>query len=384
MTRQTASVFILRNILVVFLLFFLVFALLNTSLSFIYQPLFSALITVPTFTTLALFALIMALVIRQNCVMTVPDHTVGVVRYSNGVFKTLVPAGPAWVWFGRERISEYLSLEPVSAHLPLLGLKANDGTELEPPVTIITWRIHDSITSLLSSRYGWQVMEVAEESQMKRERRVRERVAEVLRRRVAAESVEALKEYLSNIHTNHFGQEIIAEVNRSLTLIGLRVDRLECIGSIVSPIKAPAALKTISAARKKLERLLRPRAGDAPIQAVQKQADQLLEHARQAVVEMRAVGRATDAYVQVVITMLEEARQHFQKQASTARQAQREELAQLSARITMLLEAANRLRSASEEIEHAPFYLTSEELTTLFKVLDAIEHKKLPLGTLFP
>src|SRR5262245_3034534 len=100
MTRQGASILIFFNLLFVFLIFLLIFALLNTGLSFIYQPLFGVLMSVPTFTTLALFALIMTLIIQQNCVTIIPTNTVGLLTHSNGVLKRLVPAGPVWVWFG--------------------------------------------------------------------------------------------------------------------------------------------------------------------------------------------------------------------------------------------------------------------------------------------
>src|SRR5262245_42537835 len=110
MTRQAASARIFLNLLFVFLIFFLIFVLLNTGLSFIFHPLFGVLMSAPTFTTLALFALIMTLIIQQNCVITVPNHKVGLLTYSSGELKTLVPSGPVWVWFG-ERLSSFISLE---------------------------------------------------------------------------------------------------------------------------------------------------------------------------------------------------------------------------------------------------------------------------------
>ena len=209
MTRQAVSTNIFRNLLLVFLVFFLIFALLNTGLSFIYQPLFYFLISVPTFTMLALFAFIMTLIIRQNCVETVPSNTVGLITFSNGELKTLAPAGQTWVWLGRERLSGFLSLEPVSVHMPLLGLKSSDGIDLPPLVTIINWRIHSTIATLLSTQYQGSVMEVARETQQKRERRVRDTVDEVLGRRVAQRTLEELEEHLPHILYNSFGEEVL-------------------------------------------------------------------------------------------------------------------------------------------------------------------------------
>lgn len=390
MTRQAAAANNFRNVVVVFLVFFLVFALMNTGFGFLYKPLFSLLISVPTFTMLALFALIMTIIIRQNCITTVPENTVGVITYSNGgVLKTLAPPGQAWVWFGREQMSGFLSLEPVSVQMSLLGLKLSDGSELPPLVTIITWRVHSSITTLLDTQYRQQVMEVAQGSQMKRERWVRDTVAEVMGRRTARETLETLPDKLSYMLHNEFGRAVIKEVNGYLMPVGLRVERLECIGNIAPSTKTPTTVKTIGAIHKKLESLLRPKTPDAALQAVQQQAEQILEQARKAVLAMRETVRAADAYMQATITTLEQAHQHFKTQAdikvvSAAQKEQGDRLTVLAHEISTLLEAANALKSASEQIKHAPFDLTTAEVTTLLKVLEAIEQKKLPLGGLFP
>ncbi len=389
MIRQAASINIFRNLLVVFLICFLIFALLNTGLSFIYRPLFYFLISVPTFTMLALFAFIMTVIIRQNCVETVPSNTVGLITSSNGELKTLAPAGQTWVWFGRERLSTFLSLEPVSVHVPLLGLKSSEGIELPPLVTIINWRIHSTFASLLSSWNRRQVMEVALESQQKRERRVRDKVAEVLGWHVAQETMEKLEEYLPQILYNHFGEEVLREINDDLTPIGLNVDRLECIGSISVPIKASGAVKTLGAVHKKLESLLRPKTADAAIGDVQERVDKLLDHTRQAVQRMSATGRAIDDYVQSVITVLQQASQHFKTQEDTkaagiAHKALSDRLMELAAEINGLLEVAQEIKDANERAKHIPSNLTDAEIDTLFKVLEAIEQKKVSLGSLFP
>src|SRR5579885_2442477 len=123
MTRQAASTAIVKNILLLFLIFFLVFALLGTGLAFLYQSLLGALFSVPAFIAFAaLFSLIPTLIIRQSAVVVVPRNTVGLVSYANGTLKTLAPAGRLWVWVGRERLSSFLSLEPTSMQAPVLGL----------------------------------------------------------------------------------------------------------------------------------------------------------------------------------------------------------------------------------------------------------------------
>jgi hypothetical protein len=389
MTRQTAAATNFRNGVTVFLIFFLIFALMNTGLGFIYKPLFALLISVPTFTMLALFALIMTLIIRQNCITTVPENTIGLVTYKDGTLKTLAPPGQAWVWFGREQMNGFLSLEPVSVHMSLLGLKVSDGSDLPPLVTIITWRVHSSITTLLDTQYRQEVMQVALDSQMKRERRVRDTVAEVMSRRTAQETLMVLQDKLAHILYNEFGQDVIEEVNLYLTPYGLRVDRLECIGSIAPPTKTPTTLKTITTLRKKLESLLRPKAPDASLHAVQQQAEQILEQARKSVLEMRAAVRATDTYTQAVITTLAQAQQQLKTEAditavSAAQTEQGKHLTTLASEINTLQEMANTLKSASEQMKHAPFDLTATEVTTLLNVLEAIEQKKLSLVGLFP
>jgi hypothetical protein len=388
MTRQAASAAIVKNILLVFSIFFLVFALLSTGLAFIYRPLLGFLVSVPAFTMFALFALIMTLIIRQGSVVEVPSNTVGLVTYSNGALKTLAPAGPAWVWFGRERLSGLLSLEPVTVQAPLLGLRSGDGVELAPLVTIITWRIHATIAMLLASQYRQEVMAVALEGQAKRERRVRDKVTEVLGRRAAEETLADLEEYLPNMHYNSFGQEVIAEVNRHLAPMGLKVERLECIGSITPPTRASVAVRRIGEARKKLEKLLRAQGADASTADVQRQIEVLLQRARLAVQEMSAASRAVDEYVKIVLDVLQQASKYMKspgdmKAASAAQQAQSQRLAELAAEIHRLLEAASEIKNASEQLGHAPMHLTHEEADTLLKVLEAIEQRKVSLGSIF-
>ncbi len=380
MTRQASSAAIIKNLIILFLSFFAVFALLNTGLSFIYQPLFSFLISVPTFTTIALFALIMTLIMRQLSVVEIPRGTIGLVTYSNGVLKTLAPAGPVWVWFGRERLSGLLSLEPVSVHMPLLRLKSGDGVELAPLVTIITWRIHTTITTLFSSQFRQQVTEVALESQLKRERRVRDTVADVMRRRVAQETLAELEEDMPNILYNTFGQEVIREVNHHLTPMGLKVDRLECIGSITTPGSPPAALHTISAARKKLESLLAAAPAGTPSGApAQPQVSDLRQHARRAVQEMSATSRALDAYIQAVLTLLQHAQQHLKSRAEmqavpTAQKALSQRMTTLAAQINALLKTAREIATHQEPTNPASG-LTTDELRALCKALEAIEQQ---------
>jgi hypothetical protein len=352
MTHQAASATILKNVLLIFSSVFLVFALLDTSLSYIFQSLFGVLISVPTYTMLALFALVITLALRQNCVEEIPSNTVGLVCSSNGDLKTLAPAGPVWVWLGRERLCGLLALEPVSAHLPLLGLKSRDGVKLPPLVTIITWRIDAKITTLFASQYGRQVAEVAQESQWKRERRVRDQVAEVIARWAAQEPIEVLKDHLAHIHANSFGQAVIEEINQYLAPIGLSVERLECIGGITLPVKASAAEKTPGAAREKSKRLVLPITDDAPVQEIE--VEELHEQARQAVQKMREVSRAADDYVQAVIQVLEPARQQLKNQealkaAGMAQKALGQRLTELAAAINALLMAANELKRASEQ-----------------------------------
>ncbi|HEY7357842.1 MAG TPA: hypothetical protein VH590_15295 [Ktedonobacterales bacterium] len=388
MTRQAASAAILRNLILLFSLFFLVFALLSTGLAFIYQPLLSVLISVPAITTFALFALILTLIIRQSSLEEVPNNTVGLVKYANGTLKTLVPAGPAWVWFGRERLSGLLSLEPVSMQAPVLGLKSGDGIELAPLVIIITWRIDAKITALLASSYRQQVMAAALESQAKRERRVRDTMAEVLRQRVAQEALADLEEYLPSMHVSSFGQDMVAEINRDLSPLGLSVDRLECIGSITLPTRASAAVKQIGEARKKLQPLLRANGADTSVVSLQDQVDALVQRARLAVQEMSAASRAIDDYVQIVIDALQQASKRAKTPADmqavgAAQKAQSQRLTELAAEINALLVDARKIKSASEQFSQAPTTLTREEAETLLKVLEAIEQKKVSLGSIF-
>ncbi len=388
MVRQATSSSIFKHLVLLFLIFFAFFALLNTGLSFIYRPLFALLISVPTFTTLAVFALIMTFIMRQVCVEYVPSDTVGVVTYADGTLKTLAPAGPTWVWLGREQLSQLLSLAPVSSHAPLLGLKSSEGTDLAPLVTIITWRIHSSITTLLPTQYQRQVIETATESQAQRERQVRDAVAEAISRRAGRTPLKELEEALPNIYHNRFGQDVIDSANRSLTPTGLMVEKLECIGSVTAPTKISAAVKTIGVVRQKLESLLLADSADAAGDETLVGIDKLLEHARRAVQEMQATSRAVDGYVQAVISVLEQAHQHFKTQAgiqkaSAAQNTQSQHLAELAAEINALLAAANEIKRANAQAKHISAALTGPELETLFKVLSAIEQKKVSLGSIF-
>src|SRR5262249_17314106 len=156
---------------------------------------------------------------------TVPANTVGLLTYSNGDLKTLVPSGPVWVWFG-EHLSGFISLKPTSTHASLLGLKSQDSDQL-PLVMIITWHIDSEITTWLKGKGDQQqIIEMAQETPMKRERRVREKVADVLGERTAHESLDILQKQFAKIYENRFGQEVIQGVNRQLTPIGLQVERL--------------------------------------------------------------------------------------------------------------------------------------------------------------
>lgn len=389
MTRQAASANIFRNLLYIFLIFFAVFALVNTGLSFIYQPLFSFLFSVPTFTMIAVFTLIITLIFRQIYVEIVPNNMIGLVTFANGRLKTLAPAGPVWVWFGREELSSFLSLEPVSIHTPLVGLKSRDGVELSPLVTIITWRVHSTMTTLLSSQFRQQVIEVALESPLRRERRVRERVADVIARQVMQETLEELEDHLPNILHNGFGRAAIQEINQFLTPLGMKVERLECLGKITPPTRASEVMKMIGEARKKLDTLLRTNAADASLQQVQQRIELLLQRTRRAVQDMRATSRAVDDYVQAVINVLQQAHQHFKTQsdiqaAGAAQKAQSQRLTDLAADITALLEVANEIKDAAARISAISSDLTPGEISILFKVLEAIEQKKLPLGPMFP
>ncbi|HEU5369549.1 MAG TPA: hypothetical protein VFU69_13840 [Ktedonobacterales bacterium] len=389
MTRQAASTAILKNIILLFLIFFLVFALLGTGLAFLYQSLLGALFSVPAFIAFAaLFALIPTLIIRQGSVEEVPRNTVGLVTSSNGTLKTLAPAGRAWVWFGRERLSGFLSLEPTSMQAPILGLKSGDGAELAPLVMLITWRIDSKITTLFSGTSHQQVKEVALESQAKRERRVREKVTEVLGRRAMQARLADLEEDMPYMHANSFGQAVILEINLDLAPIGLSVERLECIGSITTPTKASVAVKRIGAARKKLENLLRAGAADTAFADLQGQIDALLQRARLAVQGMSAASRACNDYVEIVITVLEQASKYFKtetemKAANAAQKTQSERLTELAAELDALLESASKIKRASDHIGSQPTHLTPEEAETLFKVLEAVEQKRVSLGSIF-
>ena len=155
------------------------------------------------------------------------------------------------------------------------------------------------------------------------------------------------------------------------------------------PNKASGAVKTLGAVHKKLESLLRPQTADAPSGDVQEQADKLLDRTRQAVQRMSATGRAIDDYVQSVITVLQQAHQHFKTQADTkaagvAQKALSDRLAELAAEINGLLVAAQEIKDANERAKHSPSNLTDAEIDMLFKVLEAIEQKKVSLGSLFP
>lgn len=388
MTRRASSSRILKNVVVIFLIFFAVFVFLSTGLSLIYQPLFAFLISAPTYTMIALFALAMTLIVRQSSVAQVPSNTIGLLTAPNGMLKALAPPGPVWVWFGRERLSGFLSLEPVSTHVPLLGLRSGDEIALAPLVTIITWRIHATMTTLAASEFGQEVLEVAQESPLKRERRVRDKVAEVMGRWVAEESLAELEEDLPNISSNSFGEGVLKEVNQYLTSIGLKVERLECIGSISMPGKTSEAVKTIGEVRKKLERLLRASPTGTGMQDVQRGADDLLRRARRAVKEMSAASRAMYDYTQTMLEAVQQGQQHIQspsvmRATGVAQKTQSQRLTELAAEINALLEAANTLKEAIEGIERSPSELTADESATLFKVLEAIEQKKVPLGSLF-
>ncbi len=348
MVRQASAASIWKRVIALFLVFFVAFALLNTGLSFIYQPLFSFLISVPAFTTIALFALLMTLFIRQSAVQQVPPNKIGLVTYANGTLKTLAPAGPVWVWPGKERLSGLLSLEPVSTHAPLPGLKSGDGVELAPLVTIITWRIHATMPALLASEFREQVTAVALESQLQRERRVREKVAETLGRWVEQERLEELEEDVPTMSSNSFGQGVIADVNRALTPLGLLVERLECIGSITTPHKGGRKAKEDSAARAMTESLLRTRAAEASIQEIQARADDVLRRARREVEELREVSRALNDYTQAMLSAIQA---HAPAAGGTAQKALSRRMMALAAEAHALLAAAREMKAASEKIE---------------------------------
>jgi hypothetical protein len=388
MARQEAPPGILKNLVLVFVLFFAFFALLNTGLSFIYQPLFGFLMSVPTFTTLALFALVMTFVLRQSCVEHVPDNMIGVVTYANGTLKTLAPAGPTWVWIGRERLSGLLSLRPVSTHAPLQGLKSRDGVDLAPLVTIITWRIHASIATLLYTPFQAQVTETATQSQGKRERRVRDAVAEALGRRAQSMAIKDLEEALPDMLYSEFGKAVIAEINKTLTPMGLNVEALECIGSITSPTKASAAAKTLGVVRQKLESLWAGRPGAAAGAGAPAGIDEVLGHARQAVQKMQTTSRAVDAYVKAVTGALEHPHQDLKTQTAIQKlgevqKMQSRHLTELAAEVNALLEVTLEVKSASQPAGRAASPLTEAEQEILFKVLEAIEQKKVSLGSIF-
>jgi len=387
MNRQASSSRILTNVIIMFLIFFAVFAFLTTGLSLIFQPLFSLLISASTYTLIALVALALSMIVRQIAVAQVPSNTIGLLTSSNGALKALVPSGPVWVWPGKERLTSFLSLEPVSTHVPLLGLKSGDDIALAPLVTIITWRVHSTITTLAASEFGQPVLEVAQESPPKRERRVRDRVAEVMSRWVAEESLAELEEDVPNISSNAFGEGVMKEANQYLASIGLKVEKLECIGSISMPGKSSAAVKTIGEIRKKLEGLLRASPTGTATQDAQRRADDLLHRARRAVQEMNAASRAISDYTQTLLEALQQVQQHIHspgvlRATGAAHKAQSQRLTELAAEINALLEAANKLKEAVEKIERSPLDLTADESATLLKVLEAIEQKKLPLGSL--
>ena len=388
MVRQAPSSSIFQNLVLIFLLFFALLVLVTIVFAFFYPSFIPLLISVPAFIILAILAVLLTVILRENYVAEVPINTVGVVSYANGTLKTLAPAGPIWVWTGREQLSGLLSLEPVSTHAPLLGLKSGDGTELAPLVTIITWRIHASITTLLATQYGPQVIEVATQSQGKRERRVRDAVAGAIARRAGYATLKELEEELPNMLYNGFGQAVVAEVNQTLTPMGLNVEKLECIGSITPPTRTSAAVKTIGVVRKKLESLLAAEADDTPDEAAQEGIDKVLGHARRAVQEMQAASRAVDDYVQAVMNVLEHAHRHFTTQAgvqeaSVAQKAQSQRLTELAEEINELLAAANEIKSASKQEKRAVAVLTSAERDMLFRVLAAIEQKQVTLGSIF-
>ncbi|HEY7348642.1 MAG TPA: SPFH domain-containing protein [Ktedonobacterales bacterium] len=349
MIRQASSTTILKHVMVVFVFFFAVFALLNTGLSFIYQPLFTFLMSVPTFTTIALFALILTLIIRQTSVADIPNNTIGLVTYANGALKTLAPPGPTWVWFGREQLRGFLSLETVSAHMPLMGLRSGDGEALAPLVMILSWGIHEKMTTLFFSQFRQQVAEVALESQLKRERRVRDTVAGVMRRRVGERLLADLEEDLANMHQNSFGKALVREVNAELNSIGLKVERVECIGSITRPSE-------VSGGKHRSEASKTPsRASEAAIEEVQRRADDVLSRARRAAPEMLAATKAVEAYVQAVLDVAQQAQGALKRPlnmqaAGAAQKAQSERMRELAAEIYALLEAAGELKEASERM----------------------------------
>src|SRR6185437_298006 len=116
MVRQAPSSGIFQNLVLIFSLFFALLVLVNIGFAFVYPPLSPLLISVPAFIILALLAVLLTIILRENYVEEVPINTIGVVCYANGALKTLAPAGPIWVWTGREHLSGLLSLEPVSTH----------------------------------------------------------------------------------------------------------------------------------------------------------------------------------------------------------------------------------------------------------------------------
>lgn len=178
------------------------------------------------------------------------------------------------------------------------------------------------------------------------------------------------------------------EANQYLTSIGLKVERLECIGSISMPGKTSDAVKTIGEARRKLERLLRVSPMGVGRKDVQREADDVVRRARRAVQEMSAASRAIYDYTQTMLEALERVQQHIQspsvlRATGVAHKAQSQRLTDLAGEINALLEAANRLKEAVEGTERSPFDLTTDESAMLLKALEAIEQKRPPLGSLF-
>ncbi len=389
MARQASSSSVGKNFFWFFLLSFAFFAFLNTGLSFIFTRLFTLLISVPTFSMIALFALILTLVYRQHAVEEVPYNQVGLLMTPSGSLKDILEPGPRWLWLGREHIGSYLALDPISTQVSLLGLKSSDGVALSPLTMITTWRILPDIHKLFHAQYRYSISQVALESQWQRERRVGERVAQILRPRVAQKPLSDLEQDLGAIQQSAFGHAVIREINTGLLPMGLKVERLECIGSLTTPTKAAEAVKTISAARLKLESLLRPRAPDPTLPQIDQRLANLQQRARLVEQQVRDATHAVNDYVQAIIDVLEP---FYQQAASkpdmqamgTTGKKKSQRMNTLSQEVLALLEELRKTKALLDQLKRPPFDLTPDELNTLFKVLEAIEQKKLLLSSLFP
>jgi len=389
MARQASSSGVGKNFFLLFLVFFAFFAFINTGLSFIFASLFTFLISVPTFSMIALFALILTLAYRQYAVEEVPTNQLGLLVTPGGSLKDILEPGPRWLWLGRERISGYLSLAPVSTQVSLLGLKSSDGVALTPLAMLITWRTLPDIHKLFKAQYRYSISQVVLESQWQRERRVGERVDRILRPRVAQKPLSDLEQDLGAIQQSAFGHVMIREINTGLLPMGLKVERLECIGSLTPPTKASEAVKTISTARLKLESLLRPRAPDTSLQQMDQRLADLQQRARRVEQEIRDASRAVNNYVQAIIDVLEPLYQDASPKPDTramgaAGMAKSQRMSELSQEVLVLLEALKETKDLLDQIKRPPFDLTPDELNTFFKVLEAIEQKKLLLSPLFP